>query len=244
MSKFYRLVGLRNYEDLPIFYYDFIWKFLVVMLVLQLLLAHCNEEEECDITFSKFNDENVLKTREKHELIRSVPPFIHRLLLFDEFIPLNVMPYVDLSMRQIPKFVHILWREADLLQIMSDSESKVYFKYQRRIQKADFGRYIILLHYGGIYIDLDVELLKPSALLQYQHIYPETENVFFEEVTLIEEETLAGSNSHPIRQGMPETSLRIANFLIISVAKSSCMESIIDLCQQRQQNVYEDYDVL
>lgn len=158
-------VGLCNnyYEDLPIFYYDFIWKFLVMMLVVQLLLAHGNEEEECDITFSTL----MMKIRGKHEeLIRSVPPFIHRLLLFDEFIPLNVMPYVDLSMRQIPKLVHILWREADLLQIMYDSESKVYFKYQRRIQKADFGRYIILLHYGGIYIDLDVELLKPSALLQ------------------------------------------------------------------------------
>ena len=147
-------------------------------------------------------------------------------------------------MRQIPNFVHILWREADLLQIMSDGESKVYFRYQRRIQKADFGRYIILLHYGGIYIDIDVEILQPSALLQYQYMHPEKENVFFEEVTLTEEETLAGSNAHRIRQGVPETSLRIANFLMISVAKSSCMERILDLCRQRQQHVYEDYDVL
>ena len=220
------------------------WKFICVV---QLLLGHAggfNEEGECDITFFKFNDENVLKTREKHELIKkSVPPFIHRLLLFDEFIPLNVIPYVDLTMRQIPNFVHILWREADLLQIMSDDESKVYFGYQRRIQKADFGRYIILLHYGGIYIDLDVELLKPSALLEYLYRYPEKENLFFEELTLTEEETTL-ADSHRIRHGVPETRLRIANFLIISIAKSTYMESIIDLCQQRQQDVYEDYDVL
>eukprot|EP01036_Dinobryon_divergens_P025542 gene25542-34099_t len=90
----------------------------------------------------------------------------------------------------------------------------------------------------------DVELLKPLALLQYQYMHPEKENVFFEEVTLTEEETLAGSNAHRIRQGIPETSLRIANFLMISVAKSSCMERILDLCRQRQQHVYEDYDVL
>ena len=220
--------------------------FFIITLVSILVLIYCDEyqEEECDVIFSIFNNANVLRIKERHEIMKSVPPFIHRLLLFDEFIPPNVISYVDLSLCQFSNFVQILWKEADLLQIMSAEESKVYFGYQRRIQKADFGRYIILLRYGGIYIDLDLELLNPSAVLEYFNIYGEKENVFFEEITLTEEEALAASHSHIIRHGVPEVRLRIANFIMFSTAKSFFMQSIIDLCQQRQQDVYEDYDVL
>lgn len=140
---------------------------------------------------------NVLKAREKHKLIKSVPPFIHRLLL-DEFIPLNVIPYIC--------WLFIYYGEKLIcFKLCPIANRKFILDTKGGFNKPTSGGilYYCTMMVVYIYIDLDVELLKPSALLQYQYMHPEKENVFFEEVTLTEEETLAGSNAHRIRQGLP-----------------------------------------
>ncbi len=38
---------------------------------------------------------------------------------------------------------------------------EIYDKYPQDIQRADAARYFILFHYGGMYVDLDFECLKP-----------------------------------------------------------------------------------
>ena len=181
--------------------------------------------------------------KQEFEEAKKIPPFLHRLLLYDEFISLNVINFVDLSMQNLPDVFHILWRESDLIEIMSIQESTVYSAYKTNIQKADFGRYIVLKYYGGIYLDLDVDVLQPSLVMDILENYQSLDNVFFEECTLSQEESMQ-STVHVIRNNLPESQLRIANFILFGKAQSPFTQKLIDLCYERQQDVLEDYDVM
>jgi mannosyltransferase OCH1-like enzyme len=68
-------------------------------------------------------------------------------------------------------FNYILWDETDILVLLKQFPLyiEVYNKFTYMHQKIDFARYVILYVYGGIYIDMDVELIKPleSLIIEY-----------------------------------------------------------------------------
>ncbi|KAK9818085.1 hypothetical protein WJX72_006886 [[Myrmecia] bisecta] len=55
-----------------------------------------------------------------------------------------------------------------------------YDSYTYTIQRADAIRYVLLYHYGGLYIDLDIECRRPLDFLrQYSFVMPQTKPVGF-----------------------------------------------------------------
>jgi mannosyltransferase OCH1-like enzyme len=72
-----------------------------------------------------------------------------------------------------PDFRFIFWNRRKVEDLWSQPEyaqwRPLYMKLQQHIEKCDLTRYIILQHYGGVYIDLDFQCHKPiTPLLQRQ----------------------------------------------------------------------------
>ena len=66
-----------------------------------------------------------------------------------------------------------LWSEKDILDLLdTEEEVKTYYNLQYLHQKVDYARYIILYKIGGVYIDIDVDILKPlDGLLEMSKDY-------------------------------------------------------------------------
>ncbi len=63
-----------------------------------------------------------------------------------------------------PDWQHWLWTDADNRRLIAEHYPwflPTYDGYKHNIERVDAVRYFMLLHYGGVYIDLDMECLKP-----------------------------------------------------------------------------------
>jgi inositol phosphorylceramide mannosyltransferase catalytic subunit len=63
-----------------------------------------------------------------------------------------------------PEWVFYLWNENSLMKFLTDNYPEYierYNSYCYDIQRWDSIRYLILYHFGGVYIDADFECLKP-----------------------------------------------------------------------------------
>ncbi len=169
---------------------------------------------------------------------------IHRTLFWDKEFPKELNNIINDFNNKTLNFIHILWKEKDLLLILNNIEKKIYFSYKKRIQKADFGRYIILLKFGGIYADLDIKLYNNNL----NFIINKLNNYDF---LAFEEKILKKSNNiHQIRKSLSinklkEYPLRIANYFMISRPNSEILINIIKLCIKRSHYpIHENYDIL
>jgi hypothetical protein len=170
-----------------------------------------------------------------------IPPVVHRILLYDEDFPENVRPHLESFKNFNNDFYQILWSEEDVLSIMNSEEVEVYSNYVHKIQRSDYARYIILKYFGGIYVDLDIEFIKDIYPLYLSH---NKKDLFFEELTL-SKEFIEETKKFKIRFGKEESSLRIANYIIMTLPQSSNIKGIIDLCNKRKDLIInEDYDII
>jgi mannosyltransferase OCH1-like enzyme len=63
-----------------------------------------------------------------------------------------------------PDFEYRMWSDMDLESMVKETFPwffSIYKDYPASIYRADAGRYMILYLYGGIYIDMDMEILVP-----------------------------------------------------------------------------------
>uniref|UniRef100_A0A7S0P4S5 Uncharacterized protein n=1 Tax=Calcidiscus leptoporus TaxID=127549 RepID=A0A7S0P4S5_9EUKA len=61
-----------------------------------------------------------------------------------------------------------LWTDAENRQLIAQSYPRLlhtYDSYPSAIQRADAARYVLAYHYGGVYLDMDVECYRPLAPL-------------------------------------------------------------------------------
>lgn len=63
-----------------------------------------------------------------------------------------------------PDFEYRLWTDRDndeLVRVEYPEYYGIYRSFSREIYRADFARYLYLLRFGGVYVDLDIEPLRP-----------------------------------------------------------------------------------
>jgi inositol phosphorylceramide mannosyltransferase catalytic subunit len=79
-----------------------------------------------------------------------------------ENIPESYRRGLESINKYTPNWIHKIWDEIDILNLLRQYPEylHVYYKLAYLHQKVDFSRYVILYVYGGIYIDMDVELIK------------------------------------------------------------------------------------
>lgn len=97
--------------------------------------------------------------------INYIPKIIHQIFFYisDNKIPDNLASAQRSWQLYNSDFQYILWNSSmvdNLIKQKYPSQWSVYRSYGHWVQRADFARYIILYHYGGIYADIDIECIK------------------------------------------------------------------------------------
>jgi len=97
--------------------------------------------------------------------MNKIPKIIHQIFYQGEAaIPENYGRYHQTVLKHHPNWEHQFWDEARAYEFMRANYSwflPVYDAYPYDIQRRDAIRYFILHYYGGFYLDMDVECLKP-----------------------------------------------------------------------------------
>lgn len=94
-----------------------------------------------------------------------IPQIIHQIFFQGEpAIPANYRHYHQTVHQHHPHWQQEFWDEARARKFMQDNYPwflPTFDAYPYKIQRFDAIRYFILHHYGGFYLDMDVECLKP-----------------------------------------------------------------------------------
>lgn len=96
------------------------------------------------------------------------PKTIHQIWLQGkDRIPDKFLPNIDKIKRYHKTWNYILWDDVMIIKLLRMNKTwiDVYYKLTFLHQKVDYARYIILYVFGGVYIDIDVMILKPFDTL-------------------------------------------------------------------------------
>jgi len=98
-----------------------------------------------------------------------IPKIIHQIWYQGEDkIPLDYPNYSKSWKVLNADFKYMFWDEQKIIKLIYNNYPhliKKFNEYPKMIQRIDFAKYIILHHYGGVYIDIDSECFKPISNL-------------------------------------------------------------------------------
>jgi mannosyltransferase OCH1-like enzyme len=92
-----------------------------------------------------------------------IPKIIHQIWLQGEE---NISNEIKIRIKKTQEintnFKYLLWDEIKIIELVKKDEKllKKYYSYIYLHQKVDFAKFVILKNYGGIYIDIDCEVIK------------------------------------------------------------------------------------
>ena len=105
--------------------------------------------------------------------MKEIPKIIHQTWKHQD-LPEDYARYRDTVLRLHPDWQHRLWTDADNHNFIATQHAwflPTYDSYKHEIERVDAVRYFILYTHGGVYIDLDMECLKPiDALLNDRQV--------------------------------------------------------------------------
>jgi mannosyltransferase OCH1-like enzyme len=103
-----------------------------------------------------------------------IPKLIHQTSKTEE-VAANCVPYQHKLRELHPDWKYRLWTDADNLEFVSKEYPEfldIFVKLPKNIMRADVIRYLLLYRLGGLYLDLDYEMVKPYDLLNYGVVLP------------------------------------------------------------------------
>ena len=93
----------------------------------------------------------------------------------DHNIPEKYHTYINSIHKYNKTYTYLFFTDDDIIFFLKNNYPEYYNTFIRlpvKIQKIDFFRYIAIYHYGGIYLDLDMECLKSfDSLLDYKAVF-------------------------------------------------------------------------
>jgi len=111
-----------------------------------------------------------------------IPKFIHQIYgIFQDGKTIDDIPiFKECNTKTIQfainhNYEYKLWNHTDVFNLIKTNYPKylqLWEDFTQPIMKADFARYIILYHYGGIYIDMDIYPLRDfDDLLHHKQVF-------------------------------------------------------------------------
>jgi mannosyltransferase OCH1-like enzyme len=79
-----------------------------------------------------------------------------------EQIPINLLNYIEKIIRTNPNCNYIFFDDNDIDEFMKSTTPEYYECFcnlSEKIQQIDFFRYVAIYYYGGIYLDLDIDIV-------------------------------------------------------------------------------------
>lgn len=93
-----------------------------------------------------------------------------------EYLPNKYKCYVENIKNNNPEYTYIFFSDKDISIFLRQNYPDYYETYNKlplKIQKIDFFRYIAVYHYGGFYMDLDMDgEANMDDLLQHKIVFP------------------------------------------------------------------------
>ena len=108
-----------------------------------------------------------------------IPKLIHQTWK-TERIPQKWVPFAEKVKTLNPGWSYKLWSDQDNEEFVRKEFPdfyRVFSDFPRKIMRADTIRYLILYKLGGVYLDLDYEVLKPFDFEKISIILPLEENI-------------------------------------------------------------------
>ena len=106
------------------------------------------------------------------ELSKTGIPHVLHQIWRDEGVPVRLDPYMRSWARLEKKWTVKLWTLADARELIAYKfyeHLAMYDELKSHDARSEFARYCIMREYGGVYADLDVEIVKPMDDLLDQH---------------------------------------------------------------------------
>src|SRR5690554_3050667 len=103
-----------------------------------------------------------------------VPKIIHQTWK-DDHIPDKWVDFQQKVITLNPDWEYRLWTDADNEDFVRTEYPEfydIYMGFSRNIMRADVIRYLIMYRVGGVYLDLDYEMLVPFDFGEHQLILP------------------------------------------------------------------------
>ncbi|MDN3055149.1 glycosyltransferase [Streptomyces sp. SRF1] len=104
---------------------------------------------------------------------RGIAPIIHQ-IWHDKDVPPRCQAWVESWRRHHPGWKYRLWTQVECRALLAEHYRwflPIYDRYPEGVMRAEAGRYFILDRFGGVYVDLDFECLRPvDALLAGQEL--------------------------------------------------------------------------
>uniref|UniRef100_A0A1I8I8R5 Alpha-1,4-N-acetylglucosaminyltransferase n=2 Tax=Macrostomum lignano TaxID=282301 RepID=A0A1I8I8R5_9PLAT len=123
---------------------------------------------ETSVTISETSEEPMvsLPSVQEHS-ITSIPKIIHQIAP-SEILPIVYQPLIESCLTQNAGWQYYMWRDQDrdaFLEIRYPHHADWFSKLSSRQQQDQLFRFFVLQVYGGIYLDTDMECLKPMESL-------------------------------------------------------------------------------
>lgn len=102
----------------------------------------------------------------------NIPKIIHQIWLDKLSMTQFFIKLTDTWKKQNPEWEYILWDKESSLFFLEDNFSvwiPFYEQLTYNVQRFDLLRYLILIKYGGIYVDADYDCLKPISNILENH---------------------------------------------------------------------------
>ena len=100
-----------------------------------------------------------------------IPRIIHQMWR-DEEVPARFRAWQTGWQSRHPDWDYRFWTDATLEDFVAErfpALLRIYHRYPEGIMRADFARYLLLEHFGGVYADLDAECLASFEPLTVVH---------------------------------------------------------------------------
>jgi mannosyltransferase OCH1-like enzyme len=88
-----------------------------------------------------------------------IPSIIHHIWIGPDPLPDDYRPYIESWKREHPGWKHLLWTEENLPE--DPIRPEILERLRAPVERADILRLEILYRYGGVYVDTDLECLRP-----------------------------------------------------------------------------------
>lgn len=89
-----------------------------------------------------------------------IPKIIHYCWLSGDPVPQNLQDYMATWKAKLPDYEFILW-DRNRFDLHSSEWVRQAFEARKYAFAADYIRLYAVYHYGGIYMDMDIEVVKP-----------------------------------------------------------------------------------
>ncbi len=110
-----------------------------------------------------------------------IPKIIHQTWKNND-IPEKYLLYQEKVKNLHPDWEYKLWTDENNLKFVREyfpDFLETYLRFPKNIMRADVIRYLIMYQIGGLYLDLDYEMIKPFDILEYGLVLPYNRNISF-----------------------------------------------------------------